>query len=88
MGSLKLRKYRVLERMEKAGYATRGEFADALGVSRQWLSAMLNGRTTPTTDQLVAICQLLRCSIDDIVEYPKEPGSDTQAVAPAESIYA
>lgn len=68
---LTLKKYRVLELSENAGYSTREELAEALGVSRQWLSALLNGRKTPTTDQLVKLTQLIGCQIDDIADYPK-----------------
>lgn len=77
---LTLRKYRVLEYAEKAGFGRQDELADALGVSRQWLSALLNGRATPTTEQLVTLTQLFGCSIDDIADYPKA-AAPTVAVA-------
>jgi transcriptional regulator with XRE-family HTH domain len=51
---LTLKKYRVMELMEQAGYKTQEEFAAAVGVSRTWMSALLNGRATPTTDQLIS----------------------------------
>lgn len=68
---LRLKKYRVLEYMEKAGYDTQEGFAEAIGVSRVWLSALINGRATPTTDQLVLMCQIFNCAIDDIADYRK-----------------
>jgi DNA-binding XRE family transcriptional regulator len=68
---LTLKKYRVMEYAEKAGYGNQGELADAIGVSRQWMSTLLNGKATPTTDQLVALSQLFGCRIDDIADYPK-----------------
>lgn len=70
---LKLKKYRVLELMEIAGYRTQGDLADALGVSRTWVSHLLNGHTSPTTDQLVMLVRLLNATIDDIADYPKAP---------------
>lgn len=69
---LTLKKYRVLELMQKAGYRTQADFAERLGVSRTWLSALLNGRATPSTEQLVLITQLLGTSIDAIADYPRE----------------
>ena len=68
---LKLRKNTVLGFMHLAGYSTQEELARELGVSRQWLAAMLNGRGTPSTDQLVRLCNLLNCTIDQIADYPK-----------------
>jgi transcriptional regulator with XRE-family HTH domain len=68
---LTLKKYRVMELMEAAGYKTQEDFATAVGVSRTWMSALLNGRATPTTDQLVLISRLLGVTIDDIADYPK-----------------
>jgi transcriptional regulator with XRE-family HTH domain len=68
---LTLRKYRVLELMDKAGYRTQEEFANDVGVSRTWMSALLNGRATPTSDQLVRMARLLGQPIEDIVDYPK-----------------
>ncbi len=68
---LKLRKNTVIGLMHLAGYNNQGELAQDLGVTRQWLSAMLNGLGTPSTDQLVKLCGLLNCSIDQIADYPK-----------------
>ncbi len=68
---LTLKKYRVMELMEQAGYRTQEELAAAVGVSRTWMSALLNGRATPTTDQLVLITRLLGATIDEIADYPK-----------------
>lgn len=68
---LTLKKYRVLELMNKAGYNTQGDFAERLGVSRTWLSALLNGRAMPSTEQLVLITQLLGTTIDEIADYPR-----------------
>jgi transcriptional regulator with XRE-family HTH domain len=60
-----------MELMNKAGYKTQEELATAVGVSRVWMSALINGRATPTTDQLVTITRLLGVTIDDIADYPK-----------------
>ena len=68
---LTLKKYRVMELMQQAGYKTQEELAAAVGVSRTWMSALLNGRATPTTDQLVLITRFLGATIDDIADYPK-----------------
>jgi transcriptional regulator with XRE-family HTH domain len=70
---LKLRKYRVLELAEAAGYRTQEDLAQALGISRNWMSTLLNGRATPTTDQLVMLARLLGTTIDEITDYPKAP---------------
>jgi transcriptional regulator with XRE-family HTH domain len=70
---LKLKKNTVLGLMHLAGYSTQLELASALGVTRQWLGEMLNGRGTPSTDQLVQMCQLLGCTIEEIADYPKVP---------------
>ena len=70
---LTLKKYRVLELANKAGYKTQEELAEQVGVSRTWMSALLNGRSSPTADQLVKMAQLLGCTIEEIIDYPKAP---------------
>lgn len=69
---LTLKKNEVLGRMHLRGYSNMEMFAEGLGISRQWLSALLNGKEQPSTDILLVMCEVLDCSIDDIVAYPKE----------------
>lgn len=73
---LTLRKYRVLELAEKAGFQTQEELANAVGISHNWMSALINGRAMPSTEQLVRLAQLLGSSIDEIAEYPKAEAPD------------
>ncbi len=68
---LKLKRNTVLGLMHLAGYSTQEEFAAALGISRAWFSPLLNGHQSPTADQLVKISQLLHCTIEEIIDYPK-----------------
>jgi DNA-binding Xre family transcriptional regulator len=69
---MRLNRYRVLEYMDRAGFATQGELADALGVSRQALSQWLKGSTL-TLDNLGALCQLLHCTPNDILVLNSAP---------------
>ena len=61
----------VLGRMNLKGIRTKGELAEHLGISRQYVSMLLNGQQQASTDLLLALSQLLGCSIDDIVNYPE-----------------
>lgn len=61
----------VLGRMNLRGIRTKGELAEHLGISRQYVSMLLNGQQQASTDLLLALSQLLGCSIDDIVNYPE-----------------
>ena len=70
---LKLKKNTVIGLMHLAGYSTQEEFANAVGVSRAWLSTIISGRQSPTADQLVKMAQLLNCTIEEIIDYPKAP---------------
>ena len=57
--------------MNLKGIGTKGELAEHLGISRQYVSMLLNGQQQASTDLLLALSQLLGCSIDDIVNYPE-----------------
>ena len=63
---MKLNRFRVLELMERAGYSTQNEFAEALGVSRQALSLWMRGRGLQLGN-LAEICRILDCTPNDIL---------------------
>ena len=54
-----LRKFRGL---------TQEQVADQILVSRQWVCDVERGRTTPNAGRLRAICQLLNCSADLLLD--------------------
>jgi DNA-binding Xre family transcriptional regulator len=64
-------KYKVLEFMARKRISKQTELASRLGVTRQSLSNWLTGKDKPTTDNLIALCQELECTFDDIVIIPK-----------------
>lgn len=67
-----LDRFKVLEFMARNRIANQTELAGRLGVTRQALSGWLTGKEKPSTDKLIALCQELNCTFNDIVVLPKE----------------
>ena len=80
---LKLNRSKVLGEMHLNGYKNQEDLANALGISRVWLSTLINGNEQPTTDVLLRMCSLFNCSIDDLVVYPKAEALPSWEMAPA-----
>lgn len=81
---MRLRRFRILELAENRGYVdesgrvSQKMLAGALGVTEVWLSAVLNGRRTPSFDLLERMCSTLDCTLDEIMLYP-----NVEALVPA-----
>lgn len=57
----------LLRRLIKEKYRTQVAFAAALGVSRQYVSQIVNGEFEPTLDRLVQFSDLLDVSTDELL---------------------
>ena len=55
-----------------AGEMTQAELADKLGVTRQTIIAVEQGRYSPTLEMAFRIAQVFGVPLDDVFEYPKE----------------
>ncbi len=51
----------------RASNLTQEDVASRLGVSRQTIGKWESGKATPELDKLVALCDLLGCSLDELV---------------------
>jgi transcriptional regulator with XRE-family HTH domain len=67
-----LDKFKVFEFMARNRITNQSELALRLGVTRQALSGWLTGRERPSMEKLIALCQELNCTFNDIVVLPKE----------------
>lgn len=67
-----LDRFKVFEFMARNRIESQTELAARLGVTRQALSGWLTGKDKPSTDKLIALCQELNCTFNDIVILPKE----------------
>lgn len=64
---------------KRAGYRNQAALANALGISRPWLNAVLNGEGDPSVDLLRRMCEVLDCTLSEIlIEDP-----NAVALAPA-----
>lgn len=57
-----------------AGEMTQAELADRVGVTRQTIIAIEQGRYSPTLEMAFRIARVLRVSLDEVFGYPEEPG--------------
>lgn len=58
--------------LRKARNMTQAELADKLGVSRSALAMWECGENLPPTKHLIAICDVLDCSLDELLREPKD----------------
>ena len=58
--------------LRKAQRMTQAELAEKLGVSRSALAMWECGDNLPPTKYLIAICDILGCSLDELLREPKD----------------
>lgn len=54
---------------------TQAELADRIGVTRQTIIAIEQGRYSPTLEMAFQIAQALDVALDDVFQYPKPEGA-------------
>ena len=57
-----------LRTMRKRRGLTQAQVADQILVSRQWMCDVERGRTIPNAGRVRALCQLLNCSADLLLD--------------------
>ncbi|MFE3099335.1 helix-turn-helix transcriptional regulator [Nocardia tengchongensis] len=57
------------------GEMTQAELADRLGVTRQTVNAIEQGKYSPSLETAFQIARVFRASLDEIFEYPEEDES-------------
>lgn len=57
-----------LRTLRKHRGLTQGEVAEQISVSRQWVCDVECGRTIPNAGRVRALCQLLNCSSDLLLD--------------------
>lgn len=55
-----------------AGEMTQAELADRLGVTRQTIIAVEQGRYSPSLEMAFRIAQVFGVPLEDVFDYPKE----------------
>jgi putative transcriptional regulator len=55
-----------------AGEMTQAELADRLGVTRQTVIAVEQGKYSPTLEMAFRIAQVFGVPLEDVFDYPKE----------------
>ena len=55
-----------------AGEMTQAELADRLGVTRQTIIAVEQGRYSPSLEMAFRIAQVFGAPLEDVFDYPKE----------------
>ncbi|WP_067822273.1 helix-turn-helix transcriptional regulator [Nocardia inohanensis] len=54
------------------GEMTQAELADRLGVTRQTVNAIEQGKYSPSLEMAFQIARVFRLPLDDVFEYPEE----------------
>ncbi len=54
---------------------TQAELADQVGVTRQTVNAIEQGRYSPSLEVAFQISRVLGCGLEEVFEYPTEPGA-------------
>jgi DNA-binding Xre family transcriptional regulator len=81
---IRLSKEKVIRRMHTKGIHSLGELAEAVDRNQPTVSAWFSGVFDPRLSTLAALCSLLGCTIDDLVDYiPDELAGATSSFAPA-----
>lgn len=71
----------------RAANLTQEDVASKLGVSRQTVGKWESGRATPELDKLVALCDLLECSLDELVgRAESENNTESDVAIPDEEV--
>lgn len=71
----------------RAAKLTQEDVATILGVSRQTVGKWESGKATPELDKLISLCDLLGCSLDELVGRTEaKASSEAEDTAPADDI--
>ncbi|MFF2549817.1 helix-turn-helix transcriptional regulator [Nocardia sp. NPDC058058] len=54
------------------GEMTQGELADRIGVTRQTVNAIEQGKYSPSLELAFQIARVFRAPLDDVFDYPEE----------------
>lgn len=57
----------LLELLIRKKYKTQSAFAEAVGVSRQYISQIIKGERTPSLPRIVEFAQALDVSVDELL---------------------
>lgn len=57
-----------------AGEMTQADLADQVGVTRQTIIAIEQGKYSPTLELAFQIARVFRVPLDEVFQYPDEPG--------------
>ncbi|MGN0578322.1 MAG: helix-turn-helix domain-containing protein [Ruminiclostridium sp.] len=66
-----------LKKLRKSAKLTQEQVAERLNVSRQTVAKWETGESLPDIDNCIALAQLYKVSLDDLVMYAKNPSSST-----------
>lgn len=64
-----------MKKLRKSAKLTQEQVAERLNVSRQTVAKWETGESLPDIDNCIALAQLYRVSLDDLVNYAKNPAS-------------
>jgi len=56
------------------GEMTHAELADRIGVTRQTINAIEQGKYSPTLEMAFQIARLFRAPLEDVFHYPEDSG--------------
>ncbi len=56
------------------GEMTQAELADRIGVTRQTINAIEQGKYSPTLEMAFQIARLFRAPLEDVFHYPEDSG--------------
>lgn len=56
----------------RAGEMTQGELADRIGVTRQTVNAIEQGKYSPSLELAFQIARVFSVALDDVFQYPEE----------------
>ena len=59
------------------GEMTQAELADKIGVTRQTINAIEQGKYSPTLEMAFQIARLFRAPLEDVFHYPEDSGPGT-----------
>ncbi len=62
-------------RQLRTDHMTQAELADQVGVTRQTVNAIEQGRYSPSLEVAFQISRVLGCGLEEVFEYPTEPGA-------------
>lgn len=65
---MRLDKFHVMKHMAINRIETQSELAGKIGVARASLSNWLNGVTFPDSDNMAILCDVLKCTPNDIID--------------------